>query len=72
MLNLDERYHSYLDGSKTLRIDGVEEKVKAYGYTDNGSDIVGYYLQTENYRLEYSLEGIFLRMNALRETVGVD
>ncbi len=72
MLNLDERYHSYLNGSKTLRIDGVEEKVKAYGYTDNGSDIVGYYLQTENYRLEYSLEGIFLRMNALRETVGVD
>ena len=72
MLNLDERYHSYLSGSKRLRIDGVEEKVKAYGYTDDGSDIVGYYLQTDNYRLEYSLEGIFLRMNALRETVGVD
>ena len=72
MLNLDERYHSYLSGSKRLRIDGVEEKVKAYGYTDDGSDIVGYYLQTDNYRLEYSLEGIFLRMNALLETVGVD
>ncbi len=72
MLNLDERYHSYLSGSKRLRIDGVEEKVKAYGYTDDGSDIVGYYLQTENYRLEYSLEGIFLRMNALLETLGVD
>lgn len=72
MLNLDERYHSYLSGSKRLRIDGVEEKVKAYGYTDDGSAIVGYYLQTENYRLEYSLEGIFLRMNALLETLGVD
>ena len=72
MLNLDERYYSYLSGSKRLRIDGAEEKVKAYGYTDNGSDIIGYYLTTENYRLEYSLEGIFLRMNALRETVGVD
>ena len=44
MLNLDERYHSYLSGSKRLRIDGAEEKVKAYGYTDNGSDIIGYYL----------------------------
>ena len=25
MINLDERYHSYLDGSKKMRIDGVEE-----------------------------------------------
>jgi len=32
MLNLDERYHSYLDGSKKLRIDGEEEKVIAYGW----------------------------------------
>ena len=39
MFNLDERYHSYLNGSKKLRIDGVEEKVKAYGYTDDGKDI---------------------------------
>ena len=43
MLNLDERYHSYLKGEKKLRIDGVEEKVVAYGYTDDGSTIDGYY-----------------------------
>ena len=72
MINLDERYHSYLRGSKRLRIDGIEEKVVGYGYTDNGTDIVGYYLTTENYQLEYNLEGIFLQMKALRETVGVD
>ena len=42
MFNLDERYHSYLSGDKKLRIDGVEEKVKAYGYTDNGKEIDGY------------------------------
>jgi len=72
MVNLDEKYHSYLRGEKKLRIDGVEEKVVGYGYTDDGSLIDGYYLTTENYQLKYNLEGIFLRMNAIRETVGVD
>ena len=67
MFNLDERYQSYLTGYKKLRIDGVEEKVKGYGYTDNGKDIDGYYLTTENYQLKYNMDGIFLRMEALRE-----
>ena len=67
MFNLDERYHSYLSGDKKLRIDGVEEKVKGYGYTDNGKDIDVYYLTTENYQLKYNMDGIFLRMEALRE-----
>ena len=71
MLNLDERYHSYLNGEKKLRIDGVEEKVVAYGYTDDGSTIDGYYLTTENYRLNYTMEGIFLKMTAIREYAGV-
>ena len=39
MFNLDERYQSYLTGDKKLRIDGVEEKVKGYGYTDNGKAV---------------------------------
>tara|TARA_B100000427_G_scaffold302448_1_gene286295 strand:- start:127 stop:345 length:219 start_codon:yes stop_codon:yes gene_type:complete len=67
MLNLDERYHSYLKGEKKLRIDGVEEKVVAYGYTDDGSSIDGYYLTTPNYKLNYTMEGIFLKMTAIRE-----
>ena len=67
MFNLDERYHSYLSGDKKLRIDGVEEKVKAYGYTDNGKEIDGYYLTTENYQLKYNMDGLFLSMKALRE-----
>tara|TARA_R100000008_G_C3543033_1_gene145891 strand:- start:463 stop:699 length:237 start_codon:yes stop_codon:yes gene_type:complete len=65
MFNLDERYHSYLNGSKKLRIDGVEEKVKAYGYTDDGKDIDGYYLTTENYTLYYNRLGSFIRMKEL-------
>ena len=67
MFNLDERYHSYLTGDKKLRIDGVEERVKAYGYTDNGKEIDGYYLTTENYQLKYNMDGVFLSMKAIRE-----
>jgi hypothetical protein len=67
MINLDERYHSYLDGSKKMRIDGVEEKVKNYGYHCDGNDIVGYYVVTENYKLFYNLNSQFLKMEALRE-----
>ena len=66
MINLDDRYHSYLNGKKKMRIDGVDEKVKGYGYTDDGKDIVGYYVNTENYQLQYNMDGNFLGMEALR------
>ena len=67
MINLDERYHSYLDGSKKMRIDGVEEKVKAYGWHCDGSDIVGHYVTTEIYQLLYNMQGVFTKMVPLRE-----
>ena len=69
MINLDERYHSYLDGSKKMRIDGVEERVKAYGWHCDGNDIMGYYLTTENYKLYYNMNEQFIKMEALREPV---
>ena len=67
MINLDERYHSYLDGSKKMRIDGVEEKVKAYGWHCDGSDIVGHYVTTDSYQLLYNMQGVFTKMVPLRE-----
>ena len=67
MINLDERYHSYLHGEKRMRIDGVGEKVTAYGWRDDGSSIIGHYVITENYKLFYNMEGAFVRMRALRE-----
>ena len=67
MINLDERYHSYLDGSKKMRIDGVEERVKAYGWHCDGSDIVGHYVTTESYQLLYNMQGVFTKMVPLRE-----
>ena len=69
MINLDERYHDYLDGSKKLRIDGVDERLNAYGWHCDGNDIMGYYLTTENYKLFYNLNEQFIRMEALREPV---
>ena len=69
MLNLDERYISYLDGSKKMRIDGEDEKVIGYGWHCDGSDITGHYVTTENYKLYYNLNEQFLRMEALA-TIG--
>tara|TARA_X000000368_G_scaffold393355_1_gene358982 strand:+ start:791 stop:1009 length:219 start_codon:yes stop_codon:yes gene_type:complete len=69
MVNLDERYHSYLDGSKKMRIDGVSEKLQGYGWHCDGNDIKGYYLTTENYKLYYNMNEQFIRMEALREAV---
>ena len=71
MINLDERYHSYLEGRKKLRIDGVEERVKSYGYNCDGNEIKGYYLTTENYKLYYNMNEQFIKMQPLRETVEI-
>ena len=69
MINLDERYHDYLDGSKKLRIDGTDERLNAYGWHCDGNEIKGYYLTTENYKLFYNMNEQFIRMEALREPV---
>ena len=60
MINLDERYHSYLHGGKRMNIDGIKEKVVAYGWNDDGKSFIGYYITTENYQLYYNIEGNFL------------
>ena len=67
MLNLDEMYHSYLGGHKQFNIDGVKERIIAYGWHCDGNDIKGHYVTTENYKLFYNMEGLFTKMVALRE-----
>ena len=56
MINLDERYHSYLEGIKNFRLDGVEEKVKSYGWDCDGNNIVGYYVTTENFLNHFNIQ----------------
>ena len=65
MINLDERYHSYLAGQKKFRIDDAEEAVKGYGFECDGSSIVGYYVLTENHKLVYNLKEVFQYMEQL-------
>ena len=67
MINLDDRYHSYLHSGKKMRIDGVGERVKGYGWSDNGKEIVGHYVITDNYKLHYNMDAQFVRMEPLRE-----
>ena len=45
----------------------MEERVKAYGWHCDGSDIIGHYVTTENYRLTYNMQGVFTKMVPLRE-----
>ena len=71
MLNLDERYHSYLDGSKKMRIDGEDERVIAYGWHCDGNDITGHYVTTKNYKLYYIMDVIFKRMETLEQLAQV-
>ena len=70
MINLDARYHDYLGGCKKFRIDGIEEKVKAYGYTDDGTDIDGYYVTTENHQLYFCKQGNFKNKKYLTRVEG--
>ena len=66
MINLDARYHDYLHlKEKKFRIDGIEEYVKGYGYTDDGTDIDGYYVTTENYTFYFCKKGVFQRKEEL-------
>ena len=68
MINLDEKFHNYLEkGGKTFRIDGVNEPPKGYGYQCDGNDIVGYYVTTTNYKLYYNMNEQFLKMEPLNK-----
>ncbi len=62
MINLDDRYHSYLHTNKCLTIDGQCENVIGYGFTSDNDEIDGYYVLTKNYKLFYNLEEQFQTM----------
>ena len=55
-----------------MRIDGVGEKVTGYGWRDNGKDIIGHYVTTENYKLHYNMNAQFVRIRPLRELTKVN
>ena len=67
MINLEEKYGSYIGSSKTFKIDGVNEPVTGYGYHCDGSDIKGYWVNTRNYKLFYNLNEQFIKMVPLND-----
>ena len=60
MINLDERFHSYLHTDKCFVIDGACENVKVYGFECDNISITRYYVLTTHYKLHYNLEEQFL------------
>ena len=67
MINLEEKYGSYIGSSKTFKIDGVREPVTGYGYHCDGADIKGYWVNTRNYKLFYNLNEQFIKMVPLND-----
>ena len=67
MINLEEKFGSYINSSKPFRIDGVNESVTGYGYHCDGSDIKGYWVNTTHYKLFYNLNEQFIRMVPLND-----
>ena len=66
MINLDEIFHNYLErGGKTFRIYGVNEPLTGYGYNCDRNDIIGYWVNTTNFKLFYNLNEQFLKMEPL-------
>jgi hypothetical protein len=59
MINLHQKYNHYLHTDR--RHDLVEEKIIGYGWTDDGKDLDGYYVLTENHTLYYNLKDQFVR-----------
>jgi len=61
MINLHQRYGHYLNTNKKLDLQDLNERVIAYGWTDDGKDLTGYYILTEYHALYYNLKEQFLR-----------
>lgn len=59
MINLHEKFNHYLNTDKKIDLRDVNEKVISYGWTDNGVDLTGYYVLTENYEIQYNLNDEF-------------
>ena len=71
MIALDQTYESYLKGHKKFRIDGIEERVRGYGWHCDGNKLKGHYVNTTNYKLIYDMEGKFVCKEKISHMVNV-
>jgi|TARA_B100001094_G_scaffold330538_1_gene395981 hypothetical protein len=56
MKNLHQTYGHYLHTDKLLDDHDINERVLSYGWLDDGSKLIGYYVLTEHHRLSYNLK----------------
>ena len=66
MINLHQHFNHYLGTDRKLDLQDINERVRGYGWTDDGSNITGYYLLTENHKMYYNMKQEFL----YKETTG--
>ena len=66
MINLHQRFNHYLHTNKKVDLQDVNERIISYGWCDNGKDLTGYYVLTENYELVYNLKDQFQSKNLRR------
>lgn len=59
MINLHQRFNHYLHTDRKIELQDINERIISYGWTDDGIDLTGYYIQTETYRLYYNLKEEF-------------
>lgn len=60
IINLHQRFNHYLHTEKLLDLQDINEKVISYGWTDDGENLTGYYIVTENWVMRYDLSENYL------------
>ena len=58
-VNLHQKFNHYLHTPKKLDLQDIDERVIGYGWTDDGKDLTGYYVQTETHRMYFDLKENF-------------
>ena len=56
MINLHQRYNHYLNSDKKITCADVNECLVTYGWVDDGKELIGFYVLTENFELVYNLD----------------
>ena len=59
MINLHQKFNHYLNTTKKIDLRDVNECLISYGWLDDGKDLTGYYVLTENYELVFDLKDNF-------------
>jgi hypothetical protein len=63
-INLHEKFNHYLNSDRKLDLEDINERIISYGWTDDGMELTGYRITTENYILYYNLSDEFVRQES--------